>query len=208
LHSQRLTDAFDYASSLHSDHTRKGIECPYLSHLLGVASYVLEYGGSEDAVIGALLHDAAEDKGGAATLTEIARRFGAHVAKIVEQCSDSIVAEGAPKAGWEERKRGYIASLRHKHADALLVTACDKLHNGSAILSDHKESEATNSSPVWERFGGKSAAQVVSYYSAMRAELAGRIPASLERRFGQVVHELEEAVNRDEHITWVQKLRA
>jgi hypothetical protein len=42
----------------------------------------------------------------------------------------------------------------------------------------------------------------------MRAELAGRIPASLERRFGQVVHQLEEAVNRDEHNTWVQKLRA
>ena len=106
MHSQRLSHAFEYASELHADQKRKGVGSPYLSHLLGVASYVIEYGGSEDAVIAALLHDAAEDQVGHATLAEIARRFGDHVARIVEQCSDSIEAEGAEKADWEQRKRG------------------------------------------------------------------------------------------------------
>ena len=208
MHSQRLTQAFDHASELHAAQERKGVGSPYLSHLLGVASFVLEYGGTEDAVVAALLHDAVEDQGGNATLAEIARRFGDHVARIVEQCSDSIAPESEEKADWEVRKREYVASLGHKHADALLVTACDKLHNGSAILSGYRESQATNGPPVWERFGTKSAGQVVSYYSAMLAGLAGRIPAPLERRFGQVVGELENAVDRTDHQHWIQRLQA
>ena len=164
MHSQRLTDAFDLAAKLHFDHTRKGIECPYLSHLLGVASFVLEYGGSEDAVIASLLHDAVEDQGGAATLEVIKRRFGEHVASVVEQCSDSIADQSTEKLDWEVRKRSYIASLLRKHPDALLVTACDKLHNALAILADHQEAVATAGAPVWERFGGKSGAKVVSCY--------------------------------------------
>ena len=208
MHSLRLTEAFDYAAKLHANHRRKGVDCPYLSHLLGVASFVLEYGGSEDAVAGALLHDAVEDQGGAETLAEIRRRFGSHVAAIVEQCSDSVADEGAEKLDWEVRKRAYIASLGRKHPDALLVTACDKLHNAQAIMADHHEGLVTGGTPVWDRFGGKPAAQVVSYYSALRAELAGRIPAPLERRFGKVVEQLEEAVDDCERRQWGERLLA
>lgn len=208
MHSQRLTEAFDYAAKLHVDHRRKGIDSPYLSHLLGVASFVLEYGGCEDAVAAALLHDAVEDQGGADTLAEIRRRFGSHVAAIVEQCSDSVTDAGAEKLDWEVRKRAYITSLWCKHPDALLVTACDKLHNAQAILVDHHEGLVAGGTPVWERFGGKPAAQVVSYYSALRSELAGRIPAPLERRFAQVVHQLEHAVDDAERRLWVERLLA
>ena len=208
MHSQRLTEAFDLAAAFHVDHTRKGIECPYLSHLLGVASFVLEYGGSEDAVAAALLHDAVEDQGGAATLEEIKRRFGEHVALVVEQCSDSIADQSAAKLDWEVRKRSYIASLLRKHPDALLVTACDKLHNALAVLADHKEAVATGGAPVWERFGGKPGAQVVSYYSALRSGLSGRIPGPLERRFGTVVDQLEQVVDDAERRHWVTRLLA
>lgn len=208
MYSQRLTDAFDYSASLHADHTRKGIDCPYLSHLLGVASFVLEYGGSEDAVAAALLHDAVEDQGGADTLTEIRRRFGSHVAAIVEQCSDSIEAAGVEKPDWEVRKRAYIAALKTKLPDALLVTACDKLHNASAILADYHETQHVGGAPVWERFGGKPGAQVVSYYSAMHSELSGRVPASLERRLAQVVEQLEQTVDDSERRQWVERLLA
>lgn len=206
MHSQRLTEAFDYAAKLHADHTRKGVDCPYLSHLLGVASFVLEYGGSEDAVAAALLHDAVEDQGGADTLEQIHRRFGSHVASIVEQCSDSVADKTTEKLDWEFRKRAYIASLSRKHRDALLVTACDKLHNAIAILADHQEAVASGGAPVWDRFGGKSGAQVVSYYSALRGGLSGRVPGPLERRFSLVVHQLEQAVDDDERQRWVARL--
>ncbi len=56
---------------MHSGQFRKGTGIPYISHLLAVASIVLENGNSEDEAIGALLHDAAEDSGGRETLEKL-----------------------------------------------------------------------------------------------------------------------------------------
>ena len=50
---------------------RKGTQIPYISHLMAVASLVMEGGGSEDEIIAALLHDAVEDGGGEPVLDEI-----------------------------------------------------------------------------------------------------------------------------------------
>jgi len=59
-----LTDRFDrallYATHIHGGQVRKGTLIPYIAHLLAVAATVLEYNGSEDMAIAALLHDAAE----------------------------------------------------------------------------------------------------------------------------------------------------
>ena len=43
----RFQEALLYASSLHSQQLRKGTKIPYIAHLLGVASLVLEEGGGE-----------------------------------------------------------------------------------------------------------------------------------------------------------------
>ena len=55
----RLQNAFRYAAEKHSGQTRKQTAVPYLSHLMAVASLVLEAGGDEDMAIAALLHDVA-----------------------------------------------------------------------------------------------------------------------------------------------------
>ena len=65
---------------------RKGTQTPYFSHLLAVASIVLENGGTEDEVIAALLHHAVEDQGGSPQLEDIRTRFGPRIAEIVEAC--------------------------------------------------------------------------------------------------------------------------
>jgi (p)ppGpp synthase/HD superfamily hydrolase len=61
----KLTSRFDgavaFASRVHGEQMRKGSKTPYISHLLAVASLVIEYGGSEDAAIAGLLHDCIED---------------------------------------------------------------------------------------------------------------------------------------------------
>ncbi len=93
----RLQRAFRYAAEKHVGQTRKQSAVPYLSHLLAVASLVLEAGGDEDLAIAALLHDVVEDCGGMPRLREIRKRFGARVAKIVEGCTDSF---GEPKPEW------------------------------------------------------------------------------------------------------------
>jgi GTP pyrophosphokinase len=51
--SPRFEQALHYAVLIHAGQLRKGTEIPYLSHLLGVASIVLEYGANEDEAIGA-----------------------------------------------------------------------------------------------------------------------------------------------------------
>ena len=108
---------------------------PYVSHLLGVTSLVLEMGGSETEAIGALLHDAVEDGGGPPMLERIRVEFGDDAARIVEANSDSEIE---PKPPWYQRKRAYIDAIAHKQPDELRVSLADKLHNARAILLDYR----------------------------------------------------------------------
>jgi len=121
----RFLRAFQFATDKHAGQTRKASAIPYIAHLMGVASLVLEAGGDEDLAIAALLHDVVEDCGGAPMLNEVRRRFGRRVARIVEGCTD---ADSYPKPPWRERKEGYIRRLRSADADTRLVSAADKLN--------------------------------------------------------------------------------
>ena len=87
--TDRFKEALCYATDLHADQIRKGSGTPYVAHLLGVTSLVLEFGGTEDEAIAALLHDAVEDQGGKHTRKMIAEKFGENVAQIVDGCTDS-----------------------------------------------------------------------------------------------------------------------
>ncbi len=88
--TRRYADAVGYACEVHARQVRKGTRVPYVAHLIGVSSLVLEAGADEDLAIAALLHDAAEDHGGEARLADIEGRFGARVAGVVRDCSDSL----------------------------------------------------------------------------------------------------------------------
>ena len=90
-YGEKFEEALTYAARLHRTQMRKGTNVPYVTHLLAVAAIVGENGGTEDEVISALLHDAVEDQGGAATREEIRERFGDTVATIVDGASDTDV---------------------------------------------------------------------------------------------------------------------
>ncbi len=177
LLTTRFDDAFRYAHELHAGQTRKGTASPYVGHLMGVASIVLDDGGTEDEAIGALLHDAVEDQGGRARLEEIRRRFGDAVARIVEDCTDSWET---PKKPWAERKRQYVEHARHLGASSLRVSAADKVHNAYAILRDLRNSGEA----VWSRFNA-APDDVLSYYEslvrAFREAGGGRLVDELDR---------------------------
>lgn len=134
--TDRFSDALTYAERLHRRQFRKGNDIPYVAHLLAVCSIILEWGGHEDTAIAALLHDAAEDQGGEATLAEIQQRFGHRVADAVLACSDSLTATKGTKAPWRERKLRHVQKLRDCVPDAILITAADKLHNLTALIRD------------------------------------------------------------------------
>jgi (p)ppGpp synthase/HD superfamily hydrolase len=173
----RFDGAFHYAHEVHATQTRKGSGTPYLGHLMGVASIVLDDGGSEDEAIAALLHDAAEDHGGRPRLEEIRVRFGDAVARIVEDCTDSWEL---PKRPWAERKMEYVEHARTLAPPSLRVSAADKVHNAYAILRDLRNlGEA-----VWERLNA-SADDVITYYQtlvrAYREAGGGRLVDELDR---------------------------
>jgi predicted nucleic acid-binding protein len=82
--TERFDDALVFARQRHNTQTRKGSDTPYVSHLLGVSSLVLESGGDEDQAIAGLLHDTLEDfDHTGVTFDELVGRFGDRVARIV-----------------------------------------------------------------------------------------------------------------------------
>ena len=185
-----LSDSFDRALLLATDHhrrqLRKGTTIPYLSHLLGVASLVLEMGGSETEAIGALLHDAVEDGGGAPMLERIRVEFGDDAARIVAANSDS---DAEPKPPWYQRKRDYIAAIAHKRPDELRVSLADKLHNARAILLDYR----TYGDDLWLRFKAGEGASIRWYYRSL-AEAFGARRDELGPRAVPVLEELTRTV--------------
>jgi len=185
--SERFTNALIFATQLHAKQTRKGGKIPYIAHLLGVASIALENGANEDEAIAALLHDAIEDQGGAATREEIRRRFGDTVTEIVDGCTE---IDGIPKPPWRQRKEAYIAHIPTASASVRLVSACDKLHNVRSILNDYR----LLGDAVWNRFQGCKDGTLWYYRSLIEAfRTAGSTPIvdELER----VVGELERLVS-------------
>jgi (p)ppGpp synthase/HD superfamily hydrolase len=181
----RFLRAFKFAAEKHAGQARKASTIPYIAHLMGVASLVLEFGGDEDLAIAALLHDVVEDCGGAPMLKEVQRRFGPRVAKIVAGCTDS---DTYPKPPWRERKETYIQHLKSADEETRLVSAADKLNNVRSILADYREVGES----VWARFTGAREG-TLWYYRALLQEFLRHKPNRLVREFGLAVRELEEA---------------
>ena len=179
----RLQRAFRYAAERHAGQARKQTAVPYLSHLMAVASLVLEAGGDEDMAIAALLHDVVEDCGGMPRLREVRKLFGRRVAHIVEGCTDSF---GEPKAEWIERKKDYLREVTQADAETRLVSASDKLHNVRTILADYRN----DGEAMWERFSGKKEG-TLWYYRALSDEYQRRGANRNTRELEIAVAELE-----------------
>lgn len=183
LLTPRFEQALVYTFRLHAQQLRKKTHIPYMAHLLGVTSLVLEDGGSEDEAIAALLHDAVEDQGGMETLQEIRRRFGDNVANIVAGCTDAFET---PKPPWEQRKIDYLAHLKDAGPSVRRVSLADKLYNARSILASLHKIGA----PTWQRFnGGKSGS--LWYYRALVEIFQQDEPSFMSNELARVVAEIE-----------------
>ena len=150
----RFSEAVRWASLLHSDQSRKGTRIAYVSHLLAVASLVLEDGGDEDEAIAGVLHDAMEDK---AVVRGGDPRPGSAggVAAIVVACSDGVGGPGDERPTGAQRKEAYLAHLASRDLPdgTLRVAAADKLHNARSILTDLREHGPEHLGPLPRRPG-------------------------------------------------------
>ena len=177
--TERFVEAVALAVEIHGPQERKGLGVTYLSHVLGVAGIVWEFGGDEDLAIAGLLHDTVEDGGGVAMRDRIATAFGERVAAVVVECSDSITEDPSDKAPWFERKARYLDAMRGKSDDAILVSAADKVHNARAILADHQ----TVGDALWSRFNPAAGPDgTVWYYRRLEEMIVPRLAVLGGRR--------------------------
>ena len=186
--SERFCDALVFAARLHANQRRKLSGEPYVAHLLRVAGIVLEHGADEDEAIAALLHDAVEDQGGAATGRIIGERFGPRVAEIVRGCSDT---DQTPKPPWRERKEAHLAHLREASASVRLISAADKLDNVRSILAAYR----VMGEGIWERFRGGRDGTLWYFRSVVETlKQAGANPLvdELDRAVGELTRAIAE----------------
>lgn len=148
-----------------------------MAHVMAVCALALEHGADEDVAIASLLHDSVEDStDGAAMQRTIEEDFGPRVARIVIACSDAIAVPGEPKPPWKERKERYLHHLEQEaDGDALLVSACDKVHNARSILTDLRK----QGNEVWQRFTVTDPHEQLWYYTSVLEILQRRLPGAL-----------------------------
>ena len=184
--SPLFDEALVWASSLHRTQLRKGTNVPYLAHLMGVSSLVLEDGGTEIQASAGLLHDTVEDWG-IQIEPDLRRKFGCEVLKIVIECSDAMPVGGAEKPPWAIRKQRYVDHLEVASPSALIVSAADKLHNARTILSD------LDATRHWPDFNA-CYHQTLWYYEIISKKISRLLPDSRSgRALAVVVNELYEA---------------
>jgi (p)ppGpp synthase/HD superfamily hydrolase len=191
--SNRFDDAFQFASELHREQTRKSSGTPYIAHLMAVAAIALEYGATEDQAIAALLHDAVEDQGGQPVLAEIRARFGDDVARIVDGCTDT---DQVHKPSWWPRKERFIERLAGAPYSVRLVVAADKLHNVQSVVADYRRLH----DELWSRFTGGKGGTLWFYRAVSDTLRQAALPdeTQLDRLLDEIernVRELERLVN-------------
>lgn len=125
--SDLIARAKALAYERHQGQTRKGLAAePYITHVAGVAELVIQFGGDEETIAAAWLHDVVEDCP-PTSLKDIETMFGARVASIVAETTDDKSLEKA------ERKRLQIVNACKKSPEACLIKMGDKINNIQAM---------------------------------------------------------------------------
>ena len=120
--------AEQFAQERHYGQFRKGAaKEPYIIHLEEVSSLVKNYGGSDEVIAAAWLHDTIEDCP-PTNSQELERNFGKKVAGIVSELTDD------KSLSKQERKLLQLENARYKSQEAALVKLADKTSNIGALI--------------------------------------------------------------------------
>jgi len=190
---RKLGRAVKFASAAHNGQVRKSTTVPYTAHVLGVASLVLEGGGTQTEAIAALLHDVVEDTD--VSPRTLRKRFGRKVTRIVLACSVVPAKKGKrakakrDASTWRERK---LRSLDHladpgTSKSVLRVRAADALYNARATVADLRRFGPE----TWERFNAGAIDQLW-YYRSLSVLLSARLPGMLADELRVTVRAMEQ----------------
>jgi (p)ppGpp synthase/HD superfamily hydrolase len=187
--TQRFHDALIFIAKKHGDQVTNNTVYPYISHLMGVTSLVMEYGGDEDEAIAALLHGFNETQDGPEALQEIEAQFGKNVAEIVRGCND---ADNTADLAWRPRKEAYLKHLQTASPSIRLVAAADKLYNARNLVANYR----AHGTAIYEKCCGGRDGLLWYYKSLVRAFRSGKKEQIVEE-FARVVADLTDMVDLD-----------
>ncbi len=129
-----IQKALKFATHYHVDQFRKSGE-PYIIHPILVASIVSYFGGDEEMVIAALLHDVIEDT--SCTEQELLDTFGIEVSNLVDGLTKiteirekkliSSSSDGKLVTSALSFRKMLLASI--KDVRVLVIKLCDRIHN-------------------------------------------------------------------------------
>src|SRR6516225_5241588 len=118
--------AFHFSDEAHLGQYRQSGE-PYITHPVAVAEICAGWNLDDQSIMAALLHDVMEDQG--VTKAELAERFGAKVAELVDGLSklDKMEFRNREEAQAENFRKMLLAMARDVRV--ILVKLADRLHN-------------------------------------------------------------------------------
>ncbi len=125
---ERISEAYEYAKSLHEGQTRKSGE-PYIYHPVAVAEITASLGLDTDSIIAALLHDTVEDCGDKTSIAEISRRFGPTVANLVDGLTKMVSIDIKDKKAQQVENVRKMLLAMSKDIRVIFIKLCDRLHN-------------------------------------------------------------------------------
>jgi len=123
---KEIKAAFHFSDESHLGQYRQSGE-PYITHPVAVAEICADWKLDAQSIMAALLHDVMEDQG--VTKTELAERFGAKVAELVDGLSklDKMEFRSREEAQAENFRKMLLAMARDVRV--ILVKLADRLHN-------------------------------------------------------------------------------
>ena len=172
----KIQKAINLATRLHREHTRIGLNLPYIVHPYSVACLVSEYNDDQDLICAALLHDVLEDVEGY-NFRELRRDFGDRTAKLVKEVTEDrtdLEESWTLRDNWKKRKTAYLKNLRSVSKEALLICAADTTHN----LQSLKETYLLNNKKVLKNFHASVEDKVV-FYGKVAAIISKRLKSGM-----------------------------
>src|SRR5215207_859790 len=122
----RIRDAYEFGAEAHEGQKRLSGE-PYIAHPVAVAHILADLHMDAQTLVAAILHDVIEDT--ATAKDEIAERFGAEVAELVDGVSklDQIQFRSRAEAQAESFRKMLLAMVRDIRV--VMVKLADRTHN-------------------------------------------------------------------------------
>lgn len=135
--NQLIYDARNFAKVAHEGQVRKYSGLPYFTHCEAVADITRQYGGCEDQIASAFLHDVIEDT--KYTFYQLKSKFNRVIAAIVQELTNEYTKGNYPNWKRKQRKDAELERIKNISKTSKLVKLADRHHN---ILSLSQEEPA------------------------------------------------------------------